>query len=181
MGSLVLAGIVWAVSMLPPLMMVAAMSCGMHAIAEGFVRANMDASWSAAGFAMGMASVSLVGIGCSGLQMAIRVFAVMGAALCLAGWVFAHSEIALHSILQSTHRTVVHFELATNDTVHHTLVCAVRGVRDSILLAIAAQRTVEFWKTMASNIAALMRVPPLGFAAIAAIAAPPTTDTELQS
>jgi len=134
--------------MLPPLLAVAGMSCGMHAAAERFLRDRVESSWSAAGISMALAGGALFGISCSGVQMAIRVFAVMGAALCLAGWAFAHSELALRDLLVSTQSFAgVHAE-----GVPQVIVCSVRGVHDSVLIIIAAQRTIHLWKTILSTI-----------------------------
>ena len=174
----VVALVVWTLSMIPPLFSVASLSCGMHAVTERLVRENVDSSWAAAGMAMGMAGASLLGIGCSGLQMAIRVFAVMGAAICLAGWVFAHSEIALHELLHSSNRTAAHIQRTLDrfdlsPAARDPILCSVRGLHDSILLIVALQRTVEFWRAVSHHISTIARMPPLLLAGIAAIAPPP--------
>lgn len=146
----------------------------MHALAERLVRDNLEASWSAAGMAMAMAGMSLMGVGCTGLQMAIRIGAVMGAAVCLAGWVFAHSEMALHDLLASTHTTVTTTErtLRSLNITAAPLMCSVKGVHDGILLILALQRTLDFWKAISHNLAMLVRMAPVpqqlaGLAALA--------------
>lgn len=165
---------IWVVSMAPPLLSVAALTCGMHAFAERWIRENIEASWSASGLALAMAGASLLGVGCTGIQMAIRVSAVLGAALCLAGWVFAHSEMELHQLLQATHNGVTHTELALqrmNLTAPAALMCTAKGLHDSILLLLALQRTVEFWKAVSQHLAMIVKLSPMAhIAGIAAIA-----------